>query len=94
MNIVDLAHAIAPECRLDVVGVRPGEKLHETMVPEDDARNTVEYDDCFVIRSASGNNRVYSNGGRPCPEGFRYSSDNNPRWLTVEELQELVNSHA
>jgi UDP-N-acetylglucosamine 4,6-dehydratase len=55
MNIVDLARAIAPECRLDIVGVRPGEKLHETMVPEDDARNTVEYDDCFVIRSKSVN---------------------------------------
>ncbi|HMF47727.1 MAG TPA: UDP-N-acetylglucosamine 4,6-dehydratase (inverting) [Candidatus Saccharimonadales bacterium] len=94
MNIVDLARAIAPECRLDVVGVRPGEKLHETMVPEDDARNTMEYDDCFVIRSASANSRVHSNGGRPCPEGFRYSSDNNPRWLSVEELQQLVNSHA
>jgi UDP-N-acetylglucosamine 4,6-dehydratase len=51
MNIVDLAKAIAPECRLDVVGIRPGEKLHETMVPEDDARNTFEYQDHFVIRS-------------------------------------------
>ncbi len=91
MNIVDLARAIAPECRLDVIGVRPGEKLHETMVPEDDARNTVEYDDCFVIRSpAHGANH---NGGRPCPEGFRYSSDNNPRWLSVEELQQLVHHH-
>jgi UDP-N-acetylglucosamine 4,6-dehydratase len=91
MNIVDLAHAIAPECRLDVVGVRPGEKLHETMVPEDDARNTVEYDDCFVIRSPSAYGSSNPNGGRPCPEGFRYSSDNNPRWLSVEELQRLVN---
>jgi UDP-N-acetylglucosamine 4,6-dehydratase/5-epimerase len=63
-------------------------------VPEDDARNTMEYDDCFVIRSASANSRVHSNGGRACPEGFRYSSDNNPRWLSVEELQQLVNSHA
>ena len=53
MNIVDLAKAIAPECRLDVIGIRPGEKLHETMVPEDDARNTFEYDDHFVIRSSS-----------------------------------------
>ena len=92
MNIVDLARAIAPECRLDIVGVRPGEKLHETMVPEDDARNTVEYDDCFVIRAqpANGNGHVNGNGGKPCPAGFRYSSDNNPRWLTVEELQRLV----
>ena len=92
MNIIDLARAIAPECRLDIVGVRPGEKLHETMVPEDDARNTVEYDDCFVIRAqpANGNGHVNGNGGKPCPAGFRYSSDNNPRWLTVEELQRLV----
>ena len=91
MSIVDLAHAIAPECRLDIVGVRPGEKLHETMVPEDDARNTVEYDDCFVIRAqaANGNHRN-GNGGKPCPEGFHYSSDNNAHWLTVEELQTLV----
>jgi UDP-N-acetylglucosamine 4,6-dehydratase len=94
MSIVDLAKAIAPECRLDVVGIRPGEKLHETMVPEDDARNTFEYDDCFVIRSlsgeADGRGILSRNGGRPCPEGFRYSSDNNPQWLTVAELQKLV----
>jgi UDP-N-acetylglucosamine 4,6-dehydratase len=96
MSIVDLAKAIAPGCHLNVVGIRPGEKLHETMVPEDDARNTFEYDDCFVIRSLSGEadgNRVLSrNGGRPCPEGFRYSSDNNSQWLTVTELQQLVGS--
>ena len=96
MNIVDLAKAIAPECRLDVVGIRPGEKLHETMVPEDDAHNTFEYDDHFVIRSlsaGSGNALLNGNGGRPCPEGFRYSSDNNLSWLSVHELQKLVNCH-
>jgi UDP-N-acetylglucosamine 4,6-dehydratase len=91
MNIVDLARAIAPECRLDIVGVRPGEKLHETMVPEDDARNTVEYDDCFIIRSRSVNGNGHGNNGKACPEGFRYSSDSNPRWLTMAELQKLVN---
>ena len=98
MRLVDLARAIAPECRLDVVGVRPGEKLHETMVPEDDARNAFEYEDCFVIRSLSGEADGQavpnSNGGRPCPEGFRYSSDNNSQWLTVPELQKLVNNVA
>src|SRR5258706_99125 len=93
MNIVDLAHAIAPECRLDIVGVRPGEKLHETMVPEDDARNTVEYDNYFVIRSPAANGPIHSNGGRQCPDGFRYSSDNNSCWLSVDELQRLVNCH-
>ena len=94
MSIVDLAKAIAPECRLDIVGVRPGEKLHETMVPEDDARNTFEYEDCFVICSRSGEAEDHPvlthNGGRPCPEGFRYSSDNNSQWLTVTELQKLA----
>ncbi len=95
MNIVDLARAIAPECRLDIVGVRPGEKLHETMVPEDDARNTLEYDDYFVIRAqpANGNSGQNGKGGKPCPAGFHYSSDNNSRWLTVEELQRMVTGH-
>jgi len=97
MNIVDLARAIAPDCELDIVGVRPGEKLHETMVPEDDAVNTAEYEDCFVIRSQAGGGNGKSslsyNGGKPCPEGFRYSSDNNSQWLTVQELQRLADCH-
>jgi UDP-N-acetylglucosamine 4,6-dehydratase len=97
MSIIDLAKAIAPECRLEVIGIRPGEKLHETMVPADDAHHTFEYEDCFVIRSLSsdstGNGIASRNGGMPVAEGFRYSSDNNPRWLTVEELQRLVDGH-
>jgi UDP-N-acetylglucosamine 4,6-dehydratase len=100
MKIVDLARAIAPECRLDVIGVRPGEKLHETMVPEDDARNTFEYDDCFIIRAQeanhngiNGNGAGHSSGGKRCPDGFRYSSDTNSHWLTVEELQHLMERH-
>ena len=96
MNIVDLAKAIAPECRIEIVGIRPGEKLHETMVPEDDARNTIEYDDFYVIRSLSGEAEGFSanqNGGQPCPAGFRYSSDNNPNWLSIGELQKLVAAH-
>ena len=95
MSIVDLARAIAPECRVDIVGIRPGEKLHETMVPEDDARNTIEYEDCFIIRAQTGSENGHSNGngGKRCPQGFRYSSDNNSRWLTVRELQALVNGH-
>jgi UDP-N-acetylglucosamine 4,6-dehydratase len=89
MNIMDLAKAIAPECRVDVVGIRPGEKLHETMVPEDDARHTVEYHDCYVILPPAALNGS-RNGGRPCPEGFRYSSDTNKVWLTVDQLRTLV----
>jgi UDP-N-acetylglucosamine 4,6-dehydratase len=89
MNIMDLAKAIAPECRIDIVGIRPGEKLHETMVPEDDARHTVEYEDCYVILPPARANGS-RNGGRPCPDGFRYSSDNNKVWLTVDQLRALV----
>jgi UDP-N-acetylglucosamine 4,6-dehydratase len=66
------------------------------MVPEDDAHNAFEYDDHFVIRSLSAgsdNTPLNRNGGRPCPEGFRYSSDNNSQWLTVHELQRLVNCY-
>jgi UDP-N-acetylglucosamine 4,6-dehydratase len=66
------------------------------MVPEDDAHNAFEYDDHFIIRSlsaGSGNALLNGNGGRPCPEGFRYSSDNNSSWLSVHELRKLVNCH-
>jgi UDP-N-acetylglucosamine 4,6-dehydratase len=98
MKIVDLARAIAPECRLDIIGVRPGEKLHETMVPEDDARNTFEYEDYFVIHAQDANGNGHTNGngdgnGAKCPEGFRYSSDTNSRWLTAEDLQRLMERH-
>jgi UDP-N-acetylglucosamine 4,6-dehydratase len=91
MRIVDLAAALAPECRLEVVGIRPGEKLHEVMVPEDDARSTVEFDTFFTIQPvfpwwAPEN----CNGGRQCPDGFRYSSDNNDRWVTPEELRQMI----
>ena len=90
-TILDLARAIGPDCELDIVGIRPGEKLHEVMVPEDDARLTVELDDFYVIRPQfpwwkDGN----WSSGRPVPEGFRYSSDTNPWRLGVEEIRALL----
>ncbi len=96
MRVADLARAIAPECRTEVIGIRPGEKLHEVMVPEDDARSTLEYDDHYVIQpsfpwwDAAGFRD--SRGGKPCPEGFRYASDTNTWWLGVEELRSMVAS--
>lgn len=94
MRIVDLAEAVAPGVRLQEVGIRPGEKLHEVMVPEDDARNTLEHAEFFVILSTlDGLNGRYAStngGGRPCPGGFRYASDTNDRWLTVDGLRRLV----
>ena len=94
MKILDLAKAIAPECRTEFIGIRPGEKLHEVMVPEDDARHTVAYDDHFAILPmfAGWNTGDYlqRNGGRPCPDGFRYASNTNDHWLTVDELCGMV----
>jgi UDP-N-acetylglucosamine 4,6-dehydratase len=94
MNILDLARAIAPECRTEIVGIRPGEKLHETLVPEDDARQTLEYADYFTIVPQRDlwdfQGYMLRTEGCPCREGFRYSSDTNGHWLTVEELRALV----
>jgi UDP-N-acetylglucosamine 4,6-dehydratase len=93
MRITDLARAVAPECKAKVVGIRPGEKLHETLVSEDDARHAVEYDDCFAIlpvtRSWCTQEYTAENGGQPCPDGFCYSSDENTQWLSVEELRAM-----
>lgn len=94
MSILDLARAIAPDCPTKVVGIRPGEKLHEVMIPEDDARNTLEYDDYFaILPTLEGvNPSTYreKNGGKPCPDGFRYSSDTNVQWLSLDELRAMV----
>jgi UDP-N-acetylglucosamine 4,6-dehydratase len=92
MRVVDLATAIGPECRQEVVGIRPGEKLHEVLVPEDDARSAVDLGDRYAILPSFGSPaaaawRTAENG---LPDGFRYASDTNDRWLTVEELRRLV----
>jgi UDP-N-acetylglucosamine 4,6-dehydratase len=94
MNVMDLARAIAPECETKIVGIRPGEKLHEVMVPEDDAHHTLEYDDYYAILPTFHDwdrmEYLQKNGGKPCPNGFRYSSDANTRWLSVGELRAMI----
>lgn len=91
MNIMDLAAAMAPGCRTEVVGIRPGEKLHEVMVPEDDARTTVELEDRFVVKPAFPwfSSDAYRDA-KKCPDGFRYGSDTNDKWLTQADLEEMV----
>lgn len=93
MRVVDLARAIAPECRHEIVGIRPGEKLHEVLLTEDEARRALEFDDFYVVQPGAilpewQNGRL--NGARPVPEGFRYSSDANTRWLAVDELRRVL----
>jgi len=91
MKIMDLAKAIAPECRAEVIGIRPGEKMHEVMISKDDGRNTKELDDCYIIQPAFHWWSLESHSeGRCVPEGFRYSSDTNKAWLTDEELKEMM----
>lgn len=91
MNIMDLAKAIAPECEIDIVGIRPGEKLHEAMIMEDDARHTREYDTHYVIQPEfswwTENSHTL---GKELSDGFSYTSDRNEEWLTVSELKKLA----
>jgi len=94
VRVTDLARVIGPNCEHRVIGIRPGEKLHEVMVPEDDARLTIEFKDHFVIQPSHSfwNHKDFLDGrpGHLCAEGFRYGSDNNSWWLTDTEIQELV----
>lgn len=91
MALLDLVQAIAPDCQIRETGIRPGEKLHEVLLTEDDTRHTLEFDDCFLIEPEFpwwGGSRWM--GGKPLPEGFSYRSDNNTQWLTIEALKKLV----
>ena len=94
MNILDLAEALAPGCPTTTIGIRPGEKLHEVLIPQDDARHTVEHDDSYVIFSGIKKglmeNYLAKYGGALCQEGFSYSSDTNTRWLSVPELRNIL----
>jgi UDP-N-acetylglucosamine 4,6-dehydratase len=94
VRIVDLARAIGPNCQLDTIGIRPGEKLHEVMIPEDEARNSLEFDDFYAILpvqlGVAPAEYQRRHGGRNCADGFCYSSDRNTHWLSVAELRSLV----
>jgi UDP-N-acetylglucosamine 4,6-dehydratase len=96
VSVMDLARVIGPECQHEIIGIRPGEKLHETLVSEDDARLTVEFDDRYVIqpihsywhKRARSGKKVRA--GKPCPDGFRYSSESNTWWLKEKDIRKLV----
>jgi UDP-N-acetylglucosamine 4,6-dehydratase len=91
-RIIDLARIIAPDSEIDVIGIRPGEKLHEMMISRDEARSTIELDDMFVVESQTARWFRYdwSEEGNHVSDGFEYTSDNNSEWLTVEQIKTLV----
>jgi len=91
---LDVAEAIAPGCRLREIGIRPGEKLHEEMITETDALNTIEFKDYFVILPSMDflNIKEFTTTfhGKPCSEDFRYCSGTNSQWLSVAQIRQLV----
>jgi len=91
MNIVDLAEAVAPKSEVEYIGIRPGEKLHEVLISEDEARYVIDVGDMYVIQPAHPwwSTKNWTNG-KPAPEGFRYASNTNSRWLSVEELRAMI----
>ena len=89
MHIVELAKAIAPECTQEVVGIRPGEKIHEILIGEDEGRNTIEYDECYVVKEAPVDVNTIRDCNL-CPEGFSYTSDNNSQKISIEELHRVL----
>lgn len=96
-RILDLAKAIAPNCKTEVVGVRPGEKLHEEMITTSDAPSTLAFPNYFMIcpsnRAAKIEDEQQARGGDLCPQGFSYNSRDNPDMLTVEQIRELIQQH-
>ena len=99
-KIMDVAKAIAPDAKIEIVGIRPGEKLHEEMITETDSLNTIEFDDYFVILPSTPlwdneKFRKESNGkeGRFCEFGFKYNSNTNTKILAVDEIKELIQKH-
>jgi UDP-N-acetylglucosamine 4,6-dehydratase len=94
MNIMDLAKAIAPDAKIEIIGIRPGEKIHEVMISSDDAINTIEFDSHFVIQPSQPwwDDVKYNeiNGGKKVKAGFKYSSDINDQWLSSETLKKIL----
>lgn len=96
-KILDIAKAVDKNCKIEFVGIRPGEKIHEEMITETDAINTIEFDDYFVILPSTqlwdiDKFRTESNGkhGKFCEFGFKYNSGTNNQWLSVDDLKQLI----
>ena len=96
-NIMDVAKAIGPNCRHEIIGIRPGEKLHEEMITQTDALNSLEFENHFVIlpslQTWDTDKYLQTYSGKHCSEEFRYASNTNSDWLDVDELRQLIKMH-
>lgn len=96
-RITDVAEAIGPECKVEIVGIRPGEKIHEEMITTSDSLNTVDLGPYYAILPSTGDQYVEDymkkRGGTPVEPGFAYNSGTNPDFLNVEQLRELIRQH-
>jgi UDP-N-acetylglucosamine 4,6-dehydratase len=96
-RITDVAKAIGPECQRPVIGIRPGEKIHEEMITGSDSFNTVDLGKYFAILPSAGEHSVetycVAHGGKPVPQGYAYDSGSNPDFLTVADLRQLISVH-
>jgi UDP-N-acetylglucosamine 4,6-dehydratase/5-epimerase len=92
MTLADLAKAIAPRAKIDVIGIRPGEKLHEVLISEDEARNTVELKDMYVVQPAEmlWFGKEWEKEYPRVPAEFRYASNTNPEWLTADQIKDMI----
>jgi UDP-N-acetylglucosamine 4,6-dehydratase len=92
MKVMDLAKAVAPESEVEIIGIRPGEKLHEVLISEDEARTTVEMPDMYVVQPAEAFwfGREWEKRGKKLPDGFHYTSNENDQWLSIEEIKQII----
>ena len=92
MRVADLAKAIAPDATFEVIGIRPGEKLHEVLISEDDARHCVELDDMYVVEPSGALwfGHTWREKGKPLPEGTILASNTNENWLAEDEIAALI----
>ena len=91
-SVADIANVVAPNSKWETIGMRPGEKMHEILIPEDEARNVLEFDNHFVVQPIQSfwGNKIGILGGRSCPENFRYASNVNCESLNEDQLRELL----
>lgn len=96
-RVIDVAKAIGPECEFPVIGIRPGEKIHEEMITDSDSFNTVDLGKYFAILPSAGQHSVESyceaHGGKPVAQGYAYDSGSNPDFLTVDQIRQLIRTY-